>query len=103
MHTRAFSVARKNCRLWPGGRLFLSGTRSQAQLRTQDPFDGSPNKSRESMPPRAILDMKLGGSGSELNGLGHIRVSSFLTRIVQQLRKLLWVVLDVWGRREAFS
>jgi hypothetical protein len=47
------------------------------------------------MPPRAILDMKLGGSGSELEGLGHVEVSSFLTRIDQLLRQLLWGVLNV--------
>jgi hypothetical protein len=41
------------------------------------------------MPPRTILDMKLEGSGSELDGLGHVGVSSFLTRIDQLLRKLL--------------
>jgi hypothetical protein len=45
---------------------------------------------------RAILDMKLGLNGSELDG--HVGVSSFLTRIHQLLRQLLWSVLDVWGR-----
>jgi hypothetical protein len=55
------------------------------------------------MPPRAILDMKLGGSGSELDGVGHVGISLFLTRVGQLLRQLLWRVLDVWGRREASS
>jgi hypothetical protein len=52
-------------------------------------------KRRDAMPPRAILDVKLGGTGSELDGLGHVRVSSHLTRIDQMLRQLLRGVLDV--------
>jgi hypothetical protein len=52
-------------------------------------------KLRDAMPPRAILDMKLGGSGSELDGLGHVGVSSFLTRVGQLLRQLWWRALDV--------
>jgi hypothetical protein len=50
------------------------------------------------MPPRAILDMNLGGSGSELDGLGHVGGSSFLARVGQLLRQFSWRVLDVWGR-----
>jgi hypothetical protein len=42
------------------------------------------------MPPRALLDMKLGGSSSELDGLGDVVVSSILTRMDQLLRQILW-------------
>jgi hypothetical protein len=60
------------------------------------------------MPPRDILDVKLGGSGSKLDGLGHVGFSSFLTRMDQNkqftlLRQLLRRVLDLWRRREASS
>jgi hypothetical protein len=47
------------------------------------------------MPPRVILHVKLGGTGSQLDGLGHVGVSSHLTRIDQMLRQLLRGVLDV--------
>jgi hypothetical protein len=101
-HPRLFSFACRNCLSCNGGSRLLSSKRSQAHLSTQDPSVGSPNKLCLAMPPRAIRDMKLGGSSSELDGLGRVGVSSFITRMDLLPRQLLWSVLDVWGRREAW-
>jgi hypothetical protein len=97
---RIFSFARRNCRLCNGGSHFLGSTRSQAQLSNRIPPWAAQTKLRDAM-PRAILDMNLGGSGSELDGLGHVGGSSFLARVGQLLRQ--WRVFDVWGRCEASS
>jgi hypothetical protein len=52
------------------------------------------------MPPLAILDMRLGGSGNELDGVGDVVVSSFLTRVDQLLLQMLWKVLWMFGGGE---
>jgi hypothetical protein len=97
-HPRLFSFARRTCRLWNGESLLLSSTRSQAQLRTQDTSVDSPNELRDAMPQHAILDMKLKGSGSDLDGLGDVVVSLFVAA-----SNAMELSLDGWGRREASS
>jgi hypothetical protein len=49
-----------------------------------------------------MLDMKLGGSGSELDDLGDVVVSSFLTRMDQLLRQMLWRFIWLFGVSERF-